>query len=258
MHQATILTAPIILPVRRKFFRGRNVPDGRIEPHIHHFTVGTINGYGHAPVAVARHGAGLQALVNPTFALAVHIVFPFLMAFQQPLAQPRFVILQRQIPMLGGFLNRGRLREGTAWVNEFFRTQGIPAFFALVAVGIFVGAMRTRSHNVAVGQEHIFLFIVKLFRFAFFKQAFIVQGFEKGFRGFVMHCIRSARKNIERNANRFQTLVNDGMVFINNRLRRNAFLHGANGNGHAVFVGTTNKIHIFFLRPQKARVNIGR
>ena len=89
------------------FAGGRNVADGCIKPHIQDFAFGIIQWDFHAPVEVAGNGAGMQALINPGFALPVNIGFPIVfMTLQYPVGEPAGVIIQGQEPVFGFFQNR--------------------------------------------------------------------------------------------------------------------------------------------------------
>ena len=45
---------------------------------------------------VTAHGTWLQSHVEPAFALAVYVGTPFFMIFQNPFAQPSFVLVERK------------------------------------------------------------------------------------------------------------------------------------------------------------------
>nr|GFD49764.1 hypothetical protein [Tanacetum cinerariifolium] len=74
MHQLGAGVLPVFLPVvGEAFLGGRDVADGRIKPDVQHFTLRAGHRHGHTPVEVAGYGAGVQALVNPRFALAIDV-----------------------------------------------------------------------------------------------------------------------------------------------------------------------------------------
>ncbi len=76
-------------------------------------------GTGTPQLAVARHGAGLEAGVYPAFALAIDVAFPLvLLAFHYPFAQPVFILIQREIPVLRQPLFRRSIAEGAARIDE--------------------------------------------------------------------------------------------------------------------------------------------
>ena len=180
------------------------------------------------------------------------------MAFQNPFAQEVLVLVQGQIPVFG-FAQHGHVAaQRRLGINQFQRAQRGATAFALVAVSLFVSAMRTGSGDVTVGQKSVCLFIVVLFADSFNEFAFVVQFFEKGGSRFVMHRRRSTRVNVKRNAEFFKRFFNDVVVTVHNVLRRYALFSCLNGDGHSVLVGAADKQHILSFGAQVTRINVGR
>ena len=174
VHQLGICLAPVIGPLVGKFLGGRDITDRRIEPHIQYFSFRTGQGHVDAPVAVAGHGAGLQAAVEPALALPVNIVLPFFMPVDDPFLKPGFVVLQREIPVFCFPLHRYRVAQGAAWVDELLGRQAASAFLALIAIGVRVAANGAGAGDVAIGQEGIGFLIKVLFAFFFLEQTIVV------------------------------------------------------------------------------------
>ena len=96
MYEFGFRVFPVTLPrVGEKLFGIGNIADRGIEPYIQHFAFGSFYGYGYTPIEIAAHGTGLQAHIEPRFALSVHVRFPFGMSFENPLSQEPFVTVER-------------------------------------------------------------------------------------------------------------------------------------------------------------------
>lgn len=103
VYQARVGVFPPHFPRIGVQFNGIGyVSDGRIKPYVQYLSFGSFHGYGDTPIQVAAYGTRLQTVVQPGFALSVYIGLPFFVRFQNPLFQPRLVLIQRQVPM-GGF-----------------------------------------------------------------------------------------------------------------------------------------------------------
>src|SRR5690606_29476232 len=62
VYQLSIFLLPVVAPHRCQLFGSADVANRRIEPHIQHLTFGTRQRHGYTPVAIAGHGAGVQAI----------------------------------------------------------------------------------------------------------------------------------------------------------------------------------------------------
>ena len=155
------------------------IADGRVKPHVQHLAVGTLNGHGHTPVEVAAHRTGLQAQVEPRLALSIDIGFPFLVAFENPLAQVVLPAVKGQIPVLG-LAHHGNIAcYGAARIDKVGGVERGAALLALVAVCALCVAVGALAGDVAVGKELSGLFVVKLHRGLLHKAVVIVQATEK-------------------------------------------------------------------------------
>ena len=119
VDDAGVLVLPVLFPVIGQQFLGvADVADGGIKPHIEHFTLDPLDGHGDAPVEVARHGAGLQMLVEPRLALTIDIGLPLFVVFKNPLAQGGFPLVEGHVPMLG-VLHYGHIAgDGALGINQ--------------------------------------------------------------------------------------------------------------------------------------------
>ena len=76
------------------------------------------------------------------------------MVFQNPLLQPVLIVVERQIPVLGGFLYESMTRVVlVGGVDKFLGRECGTALLALVAVSALGTAARTCTYDVAVGEE---------------------------------------------------------------------------------------------------------
>jgi len=202
MHQFGLVVFPIFFPILwQQFFCGRDITNRGIEPYIKHLSFGIRQRKRHAPIQVAGHGTRLQAQVDPGFALPIDIRPPVVpMPFQNPFLQEILVAVQRQIPMLGFFLDRRAAADSALRVNQFVRAQCRTAFLALIPVSAFAMAMGASPCDVAVGQELMLFRIVILHRCLLDETAFVVKFLEKSRCRGLMHLAGSPRINIERNA----------------------------------------------------------
>mgnify|MGYP007068610274 CR=1 FL=1 len=81
----------------------------------------------------------------------------------------------------------------------------------------------------------------------------------KEFRsGLMVDGIGCAGVNVERNTKVFERLFDDAMIFIHYLLWGNAFFSGLDGDGHPMFVGTSDKYDFLAPGAQITGINIGR
>ena len=80
MQEARVVGLPPFLPfgvvILRPLLGGADVADGRIKPDVQRFAFRTGQRHWHAPIEVARHGAGTQSFLQPAVALAEHLWLP--------------------------------------------------------------------------------------------------------------------------------------------------------------------------------------
>ena len=163
VHELRILALPPLLPaLRKELLSVRDISDRGIEPHIEDLSVSTLHRHRHTPVKVTAHGTRLKAAVDPALALAIYIASPLLVPVEDPLRQPSFILIKRQIPMLCLLLHKFASAESRLRVNEFVRTECRTALLALVSIGSFGTAARAGSCDVTVCEEGLGLLIVVL------------------------------------------------------------------------------------------------
>ena len=188
MHEFGFGVFPVAFPgVGQQFFGVGDVSDGGVEPHIEHFAFGSFDGYGHAPVEVTAHGAGLQAHVEPRLALSVDVGFPLFVAFENPFPQEALVTVEGEVPVFGLAQHGTASADGRLGVDEVGGVERCAAGFALVAVGVFVLAVGAGTGDVAVGEELSGLFVVILFALFLDEDAFVVEGTEEVRRHFLVN-----------------------------------------------------------------------
>src|SRR5687768_1378959 len=101
VYKFRVFFAPVISPFISQFFCSADITNGCIKPYIQYFSFGIWQWNLYTPGAVPCHRAALQPVIQPAFALTIHIILPFLMVFQYPLLQPGLIILQWKIPVFG-------------------------------------------------------------------------------------------------------------------------------------------------------------
>ena len=95
------LPASVALGLRvTQLLRVTDVADRRVEPDVEHLALGTFDRYRDTPIQIATDGARLQAHIEPALALTVNVRLPFLMILEDPLAEERLVLVERQVPVL--------------------------------------------------------------------------------------------------------------------------------------------------------------
>ena len=180
------------------------------------------------------------------------------MFFENPLAEERLPLVERQIPMLRFAHHRLAAADSRLRINQIRRAERCPAGFALVAVGFLVSAVRASAGDVAVGQELLRFFVVILFGGLLDEFSLIIQGAEEIRRHLVMYLRRRAGINIERNAELLERLLNNIMVTVHHILRRNPFFLRAERDGHPMLVRPANHQNLFAFQAEIAGVNIRR
>ena len=236
----------------------RHIADGRVEPHIQHFSFCTLDGYGNTPVQVARHGTGLQIHLQPRLTLAVDVGAPLLVTLQNPLLQPLLIFVQGQIPVLRLFQHGGRAADGRLRVDELRRTQVAAALLTLVAVCTLSVAVGTFARHVAVCQELLGLFVVQLFGGLFHQLAFVVQLAEPLGGKLVVRLRGCAAVDVERDTELLERVLDHLVVAVYHVLRGDALLSGTHRDGHTVLVRAADKHHVLLLQTQVTHIDICR
>ncbi len=97
------------------------------------------------------------------------------MVFQNPLAKPFLVFVQRQIPVLRLTHHGLAAADGTLRINQVRGAEAGAALLALVAVSAFGMAVGALAGDVAVGKEGLGFFVVILHAGLFDEFSLIVQ-----------------------------------------------------------------------------------
>ena len=150
MNHPRFRVLPVFLPLRCQNFRRRNITNRSIKPYIQNFPLSFLQRHGNPPIQVSGHCPGLQTIVQPRLTLPVYIRLPFLMLFQNPLFQPTFILIQRQIPVLCFLQLRLIARNSRNRVYQIRRIQTGTTSLALIPVSPFITTMRTFPHNITV------------------------------------------------------------------------------------------------------------
>ena len=172
------------------------------------------------------------------------------MLFQNPLAQERLPLVERQIPVLCLPQNRLISRNGRFGINQIGRIQRCAASLALVAIGMFVATVRTSPGNIPVCEELVSLLVVILHRGFLDKFAFIVQLPKEIGSHFTM--------NLGSRAELLERLFNNMVITVHDILRGHSFDLRLNRDRHAMLVATADHDHIFAFQPQIPGINICR
>ncbi len=163
MHKLRLLILPPGLPrFRKKFLSIGNIADRRVKPDIQHFAFSTLDWYRHSPVQITAHSPRLQMRVKPGLALTVNIGLPLLVLLENPLAEPRLILIQWQIPVFGLHLLRLASAQCGFRVYQLLRAQCRAAFLALVAISIRIAAFRASSCYITVCKKDFCLRVEEL------------------------------------------------------------------------------------------------
>ena len=176
VYQLGFLRLPPFLPtLRKQFLSVGDVTDRRVEPHVEHLSFSSFYRHRNAPIQVTAHCTRQEVGIQPGLALSVDIGLPLLVLLENPLAEPRFILIQRQIPMLGHHLHRLAAAKRGLRVDQLFRAERAAAFLALVAIGIRIAAFRASACDIAVCKESLGFRIEELFRLLGDEFIFIVK-----------------------------------------------------------------------------------
>ena len=128
VNHACVLVLPPLLPCApllglsiTQFLGVGDVADWRIKPHIQHLALCSLDWYWNTPAEVACHGTRMESAVEPALALTIDIWSPFLVSFENPLLEPRLILVEWQVPVLGLALHEWVACDGIVWVDEFVR-----------------------------------------------------------------------------------------------------------------------------------------
>ena len=257
MHKPGVRALPPLLPaLRQKFLGIGNIADGSVKPNVEHFALRSFYGDGDAPVEVTRYCTGLQATVQPAFALAVHVGFPFLVAFQYPFPEPGLVLVKRKIPVFGLAFHRSGTAEFGLGIQQLFRRQRGAAFFALVTVGMRVAALGACALYEPVGEEHAGLFVIELFAFLGDEIGLVIELAEELGRIFGMDCRRGAGIDVEVDAQGCEGVLHYAVVLVHNVLRGDTLLPRLDGDGDSVLVGAADKQYVLPAHAQISDIDV--
>ena len=248
---------PLFPVVGQDFFCVGDVADGRIEPNVEYFSVGSFHGHGDSPVKVSTDGSRLQSHVEPGFALSEHVGAPFRVVFENPLLEPFLVAVEGQIPVLSLSQNGFCSADGASGIDEFSGREGSATFLALITVGTFRVAVRAFAGDVSVGEEGLCLFVIVLFAFFLDELTFVVAFSEEVRRSLSVHFGGGSSVVVERDAELLEGFFDDFVVAVHDLLGCASLFARSDGDGHAVFVRTTDEEHFAFFQAEIAHVDVG-
>ena len=265
MYQTGVLVLPPLLPVApllgfflTELLGVRYIADGRVEPYVEYLTVGPLDGYGDTPVEVAGHRTGLQVHVEPRLALAIYVRTPLFMFLEDPLLQPVLIVVQGQIPVLRLLQYGSGARDGRFRVDQFRRREVTSALLTLIAVGVGIATMGALASDVAVGEKLLSLFVIELRGGLLCQLTFVVE-FAEPVGGKLMMGVRGrAAIDIEGDTELLETLLDHLVVAIYHILWGDALLTGTDGDGHTVFIRSTDEQHFALLQAKIAHIDISR
>ena len=119
------------------------------------------------------------------------------MVFENPFLEPLLVLVKRQIPVGGRFLNEGVARLGIVWINQLFGRECRATFFALVAIGTCGVAVWTFTADITIGEEMSSLRVIELFGCLFDKLTVVIEFAEVVGSELVVNLTGRARIDIE-------------------------------------------------------------
>ena len=178
------------------------------------------------------------------------------MVLENPFFKKLLIFVERHIPMFCLFEHGLAARDSAAGVYKVGRVERCSAFFALVAVSVGIATVRAGAHNIAVGKKLMSLLVVILLGSFFYKNAFVVEGFENFLRGFGVHVATCARIYVETNSKIFKSLFVEFVIFVDNCLGSSTLFTGAHSDSHTVFVASANVNNIASTLTLVSYVNI--
>ena len=180
------------------------------------------------------------------------------MVVENPLFQPRLVLIEGQIPVLRGTNDGLRPRNGGVGIDQFHRTEVVTAALTLVAVCVFVVTIGAFAHDIAVGQELMGLLIVVLFGLFLHQFPLVIELFKEVAGKLMMRGAGRSAINIEADAKRLERLFDELVVAVAHVLRRDTLFLRTDSDGHTMLIAAANEHHLLFFEAQIAHVNIGR
>ena len=217
VYQLGIAVLPPLLPIGAFELLGEaDIADRSVEPDIEHFAFCVFDRHFDAPVEVAGDGTRLKTRINPRLALSVDVGLPVAFVLvENPFAQPGLVLVEGEVPMLG-LLHHGRIAaEGRLGVDEVRGIERGAASLTLVAVGMFVAAVRAGACDIAVGEELVGFLVVVLHGGLLNKLALFVELLEVGGSRLVMLGAGGAAVDVERDAQLFEGVFDDILDYVN-------------------------------------------
>ena len=180
------------------------------------------------------------------------------MLLENPFAQPGFVLVEGEIPVLGLSHHRGIAAQSRLGIDKVCSIQRGAAGFALVAIGMLVAAVGAGARDVAVGKELMCLLVVILHRRLLDKLACVIQLLEVFRRRFVVLLARGAAIDVERDAELSKRVLDNLVVSVHNILRGDTLLASLDGDGYTMLVAASDEHHILALSTQVTNINVGR
>ena len=162
------------------------------------------------------------------------------------------MLVERQIPVRGFAQHGLGSRNGTARVDQFGGRKVLATALTLVTVGVGVAAVGAFAHNVAVGQEGVRLFVVFLHKFAL-----VVERAEEVRRHLAVGGTRGARIDVERDAETFETVLDELVIAVHHFLNAATFFARTDSYGNTVLVRSADEKHIAVTQTEVAGIDVG-
>ena len=259
VYQLGILRLPPCLPtLRKKFLSVGNVTDRCIEPHIKHFALSSFHRNRNTPIQVTAHCARLKMSIQPRFALTINIGLPLLVLLENPLAEPRLILVERQVPVLGLHLLRLASAQCRFRVDKFLRAERTSALLALVAISIRIAALRASTCYITVCEESLSLRIEELLSLLRNELSIVIKLAEKLRSILFVHLGSRPGINIEIDTKSGERILDNLMILVHNILRRTTLTFRSDSNRHTMLITSANIKDILTTHSEIPDIDISR
>ena len=118
--------------------------------------------------------------------------------------------------------------------------------------------MGTSASDIAVGEELSGLLVVILLALFLDEDALVIERAEEVGGHAMVHLGGGAGVDVERDPEALEGVLDKRVIAVYDVLRSDAFLLGAEGDGHAVLIRPTDEEDVASAESQVARVDVGR